>query len=69
MVKKYGRKEQRKRYERYTTNEETSAAVPVSYKSGAISAVPVLVGPCHHGMARPQVADRGTASDKEDSCE
>jgi hypothetical protein len=20
------------------------------------------VGPCHHGMARPQVADRGTAS-------
>jgi len=30
---------------------------------------PVLVGPCHHGMARPQVADRGTASDKEGSCE
>jgi len=29
----------------------------------------VLVGPCHHGMARPQVADRGTASDKEGSCE
>jgi len=29
----------------------------------------VLVGPCHHGMARPQVADRGTASDKEVSCE
>jgi len=28
-----------------------------------------VVGPCHHGMARPQVADRGTASDKEDSCE
>ena len=23
----------------------------------------------HHGMARPQVADRGTASDKEGSCE
>jgi len=23
----------------------------------------------HHGMARPQVADRGTASDKERSCE
>jgi hypothetical protein len=31
--------------------------------------VSVLVGPCHHGMARPQVADGGTASDKEDSCE
>jgi len=25
----------------------------------------VLMGPCHHGMARPQVADRGTASDKD----
>ena len=22
----------------------------------------VFVGPCHHGMARPQVADGGTAS-------
>jgi hypothetical protein len=22
----------------------------------------VKVGPCHHGMARPQVADGGTAS-------
>ena len=30
---------------------------------------PHVVGPCHHGMARPQVADRGTASDKEGSCE
>jgi len=30
---------------------------------------PMLVGPCHHGMERPQVADRGTASDKEGSCE
>jgi len=29
----------------------------------------VLVGPCHHGMARPQVADMGTASDTEGSCE
>jgi hypothetical protein len=29
----------------------------------------VTVGPCHQGMARPQVADRGTASDKEGSCE
>ena len=24
----------------------------------------VFVGPCHHGMARPQVADGGTASEK-----
>jgi len=28
-----------------------------------------VVGSCHHGMARPQVADRGTASDMEGSCE
>jgi len=28
-----------------------------------------VVGPCHHGMARPKVADRGTVSDKEGSCE
>jgi len=27
------------------------------------------VGPCHHGMARPQVADGGAASDMEGSCE
>ena len=37
--------------------------------SSKMSENPVLVGPCHHGMARPQVADRGTASDKEGSCE
>jgi hypothetical protein len=28
-----------------------------------------VVGPCHHGMAHPQVADREMASDKEGSCE
>ena len=28
-----------------------------------------VVGPCHHGMARPQIADRGTASNMEGSCE
>ena len=28
----------------------------------------VFIGPCHHGMARPQVADGGTASDMEGSC-
>jgi hypothetical protein len=27
------------------------------------------VGPCHHGTARPQVADGGTASYMEGSCE
>ena len=30
---------------------------------------PMFVGPCHHGMARPQVADGGTASNMEGSCE
>ena len=28
-----------------------------------------VVGPCQHVMARPQVADGGTASDNEGSCE
>jgi hypothetical protein len=31
--------------------------------------VPSQVGPCHHGMARPQVPDGGTASNMEGSCE
>ena len=34
-----------------------------------IGKIAVFVGPCHHGMARPQVADRGMASDMEGSCE
>jgi hypothetical protein len=29
----------------------------------------ILIKTCHHGMARPQVADGGTASDMEGSCE
>ena len=29
----------------------------------------LFVGPCHHGMARPRVADGGTASHMEGSCE
>jgi hypothetical protein len=29
----------------------------------------IFAGPCHHGMARPQVADGGTASCMEGSCE
>jgi len=41
----------------------------VSVNSGGSSGKDYVVGPCHHGMARPQVADRGTASDKEGSCE
>jgi len=30
---------------------------------------PMDVSPCHHGMARPQVADGGMASYMEGSCE
>jgi len=30
--------------------------------------IPCVAGPCHHGMARPQVADRGTAPFMEGSC-
>ena len=33
------------------------------------SVCPRYEGPCHHGMARPQVADGGTASDMEVNCE
>ena len=31
--------------------------------------MPCLWGPCHHGVARRQVADRGTASGTEGRCE
>jgi hypothetical protein len=34
-----------------------------------MSNVSMNVGLCHHGMARPQVAGGGTASDMEGSCE
>ena len=34
-----------------------------------VEAPAVFVGPCHHGMGCPQVADGGTASDMEGSCE
>jgi len=32
-------------------------------------AQPRQVGPCHHGVARPQTADGGTACTMEGSCE
>jgi len=37
--------------------------VPGRLFSETLSAAHV-VGPCHHGMVRPQVVDRGMASDK-----
>jgi hypothetical protein len=39
------------------------------YKLDLVGVQAMNVGPCHHGMARPQVADGGTASDMEGSCE
>ena len=46
--------------------DETQDVLNIKLGMGRLA---VLVGPCHHGMARPQVADRGTATDKEGSCE
>ena len=34
-----------------------------------IAFLSMFVGPCYHGMARPQVADGGTVCDMEGSCE
>ena len=46
---------------------QTSVSAEILYfflnNSGAV------VCPCHHGMARPQIADEGTASSMEGSCE
>ena len=39
------------------------------HNTGRNKMKPCAVGPCHHGMARPQVADSGMASDTEGSCE
>ena len=44
-------------------------AVRNEYCKIMFSILPRLAGLCHHGMARPRVADRGTASSMEDSCE
>ena len=35
----------------------------------AICVLTMNVGPCHHGMVRPRVADGGTASNMEGNCE
>ena len=60
-------------YHKCRKGSSVSGALHVTVKVQRLSYVmpifTVLVGPCHHGMARPQVADRGTASDKEGSCE
>jgi len=70
----------RRKLERFITRERFATIFPVSltYLSDKIrtfirihnhSMNPCDVGPFHHGMARPQVADGGTASDMEGSCE
>jgi len=46
--------------------DETEDVLNIKLRMGRHA---VLVGPCYHDMARPQVADRGTATDKEGSCE
>jgi len=45
------------------------AATPFLQISILICTLRDKEGPCYHGMARPQVMDRGTASDMEGSCE
>jgi hypothetical protein len=40
-----------------------------NHQPPANSEIEEIVEVCHHGMARPQVADGGTASDMEGSCE
>ena len=58
----------------FMKGDEVKADLRLSMIRGHIKDVevaysPHVVGSCHHGMARPQVADRGTASDKDGSCE
>jgi hypothetical protein len=40
----------------------STSAFPGKGLKNVFSFCPCYVGPCHHGMARPQVADGGTAS-------
>jgi hypothetical protein len=48
-------------------------SLPVNFTllklSHLLAQKPMMNGRCHHGVARPQVADGGTASDMEGSCE
>ena len=46
------------------TQARVSAVIKLRVPQNAMN-----VGPCHHGMARPRVADGGTASNMEGSCE
>ena len=56
---------------RYDLNitEDRTVIILVRLKLGKVKVKSVFVGPCHHDMARPQVADGGTASNMEGSYE
>ena len=52
------------------THSDTSTYISVQSSLPILVSVGTMlhvVGPCHHGMARPQVADGGTASNMEGS--
>ena len=40
-----------------------------AHKAVILCSVDLSLGSCHHGMACPHVADGGTASDMQGSCE
>ena len=50
----------------YLVKETANCSV---FKKISVKYCAVFVGPCHHGIAPPQGADGGTASDMEGSCE
>ena len=58
-----------KRFYRFLQNFLTCSLKLPAQIPRSIETSPVFVGLCHHGMARPQVADGGTASDMEGSCD
>ena len=50
------------------SHEQYKLGIKEHYGSTVMKSA-VFVGPCHHGMACPQVADGGTTSNMEGSCE
>jgi len=55
--------------EKYLLNAFAISCWEVKCLPSIVSFCAMNVGPCHHGMVRPQVADGGTASCMEGSCE
>jgi hypothetical protein len=52
----------------YPEPDESILQISPAFKVPSMSAS-MIVGPYHHAMARPQVADGGTACNMEGSCE